>query len=84
MVDFSNIDYNRVQYVTNRKLKNKEKEETGSIMMFSYDRKTFYFKMKCPFCGSNQEGEEHFTRKPYYVLCKTCGKKSRIEKLNRK
>ncbi len=84
MADFSNIDYEKVKYVTNRKLKNKEKELTGEIKMFSYDGLNFYYKMKCPFCGTEQEGEKQFKRRPYYVECKNCGKKILIEKLNKK
>lgn len=52
------IDFDRVEYATNRKLPNDDNELTGHIKMFSYDNETFYYEMTCPYCEETTEGEK--------------------------
>lgn len=75
------IDYDRVEYVTNRKLKNDEGEKTGWIKAFSYDNVHFNYEMKCPYCGTEQEGEKEMENRPYYIKCQECGASNLVRKL---
>jgi len=75
------IDYDRIKYVTNRALENDKGEKTGHILMYSYDEINFEYKMKCPYCGAEQEGVTTFTRRPYRIECKSCGRKILIKRL---
>lgn len=77
----ADIDYDQVDYMTNRKLKNDEDEEKGWIKMFSYDNVNFTYEMKCPYCGTEQEGETEMENRPYYIKCQECGENNLIRKL---
>ncbi|MDY6774208.1 MAG: hypothetical protein SVS85_03320, partial [Candidatus Nanohaloarchaea archaeon] len=62
-----NVDYDRVEYVTNRRLPNDEDELTGHIKMYSYDEVKFHFTLECPYCGETSEGTTKLENRPYYV-----------------
>lgn len=76
-----NINFEKVEYVTNRKLPNDEGEKKGWIKMYSYDDVNFHYEMKCPYCGTEQEGKKKMENRPYYIKCKECGENNLIRKL---
>lgn len=75
------IDFDKVEYASNRKLPNDDDELTGHIKMFSYDNETFYYEMTCPYCGTTQEGQKDMPNRPYYIKCEDCETSSLIRKL---
>ncbi len=75
------IDYDKIEYATNRKLPDDDGEMTGWIKMFSYDNENFKYTMKCPYCGEEQEGEKEMPNRPYYIKCSECETSSLIRKL---
>lgn len=75
------INYDKVEYATNRKLPNDEGEMTGYIKMYSYDNETFHYTMTCPYCGEKHEGKKEMPNRPYYIKCKKCGENNLIKKL---
>ncbi len=75
------IDFDRVEYATNRKLPNDEDELTGHIQMFSYDGENFKYKLECPYCGAETEGEKNMPNRPYYIKCSECENSSLIQKM---
>ncbi|MDY6770886.1 MAG: hypothetical protein SV186_02915 [Candidatus Nanohaloarchaea archaeon] len=75
------IDFDRVEYATNRKLPNDDGEMTGHIKMYSYDGENFHYEMKCPYCGAETEGKKHMPNRPYYIKCSECETSSLVRKL---
>jgi len=75
------IDYDRLEYATNRKLPNDDGEQTGHIKMFSYDGEDFHYEMECPYCGATTEGKKHMPNRPYYIKCAECETSSLVRKL---
>ncbi|MFB6167197.1 MAG: hypothetical protein ABEJ62_02960 [Candidatus Nanohaloarchaea archaeon] len=80
-MDEENIDYDRIEYVTNRKLPNDEGELTGRIKMYSYDDVHFHYTLECPHCGEVTEGEKKMENRPYYIKCEECGENNLIRKM---
>lgn len=75
------IDYDRIKYATHRALENEKKEQKGELKMFSYDHIIFHYWMKCPFCGQEQESKTRFEKRPYRLVCVSCGKKILVAKM---
>lgn len=75
------IDFDRVEYATNRKLPNEAGELTGHIKMYSYDDVQFHYTLTCPHCGEEQEGEKEMPNRPYYIKCKHCEENNLIRKM---
>lgn len=75
------IDYDKIEYATNRELPNDDGELTGWIKMFSYDNVNFKYIMKCPYCGAETEGEKEMPNRPYYIKCSECETSSLVRKL---
>ncbi len=75
------IDYDRAEYVTNRKLEDDKGEETGRIKMFSYDNETFHFQMKCPYCGNEFERSEELGSRPWWIECPECERSSNVKRI---
>jgi len=75
------IDFDRVEYASNRKLPNDDDELTGQIKIFSYDGVNFHYQMTCPYCGTEQEGEKEMEHRPYYIKCRECETSSLVRKL---
>ena len=74
-----------VSYFTNRMLENEKGEKKGKLIMFRLKgEKEFNYHMICPYCLEEQEGKAVFTRRPYRIACKKCGKKILVEKLLKK
>ncbi len=75
------IDFDRVEYVTNRRLPNDDDELTGHIKMYSYDDVNFVYTLKCPHCGETTQGEKEMENRPYYIKCSECGENNLIRKM---
>ncbi len=75
------IDFDKVEYVTNRKLPNDDGELTGHIKMYSYDNVTFHYTLECPHCGETTEGEREMPNRPYYIKCSACGENNLVRKM---
>ncbi len=75
------VDYERLEYATNRKLANDDGELTGHIKMYSYDNENFKYQLKCAYCGAETEGEKEMPNRPYYIKCSECGENHLIRKL---
>lgn len=76
-----NIDFDRVEYASNRKLPNDDGELTGHIKIYSYDDVNFHYTLTCPYCGAEQKGEKEMPNRPYYIKCKECGENNLVRKL---
>ncbi|MCJ7429368.1 MAG: hypothetical protein MUP66_03170 [Candidatus Nanohaloarchaeota archaeon QJJ-5] len=75
------IDFDELEYATNRKLPNDDDELTGHIKMYSYDGVNFSYQMTCPYCGAETEGEKEMPNRPYYIKCSECETSSLVRKL---
>lgn len=75
------IDFDRVEYATNRKLEDDDGNENGHIKMFSYDNENFIYEMKCPYCGNVQEGEEELGSRPWWIECEDCGRSTNVYRI---
>lgn len=72
-------------YITSRKLPNEQGEKSGEVFMWRRKgEEEFNYKLKCPYCGDEQESSVVFKRRPYRVRCSNCGKSILIEKLSKK
>lgn len=80
-MDEDTIDFEEVEYVTNRRLPNDEDELTGHIKMYSYDELDFQYTLECPYCGEVTEGEKRMENRPYYIKCKACGENNLVRKM---
>lgn len=77
----ADIDFDKLEYASNRKLPNDDDELTGNIKMFSYDGENFKYEMTCPYCGETTEGEKEMPNRPYYIKCSECETSSLVRKL---
>lgn len=75
------IDYDKVEYVTNRRLPNDADELTGHIKMYSYDNINFTYTLKCPHCGEVTKGDKEMENRPYYIKCPECEENNLVRKL---
>lgn len=75
------IDFDRVEYATNRKVENDEGEETGHIQMFSYDNETFIYELTCPYCQHTFEGEDQLGSRPWWIECPECGRSTNVYRI---
>lgn len=75
------IDFDRVEYATNRKLPNDDDELTGHIKMYSYDNVNFTYTLQCPYCGETSKGRKEMENRPYYIKCDNCGENSLVRKM---
>lgn len=78
------IDYDRVEYATNREVENDEGEKTGYIKMFSYDNELFFYELKCPHCGHVSEDEEELDTRPWWLECPECGRSTNVYRIKDK
>lgn len=78
------IDYDRVEYATNREVENDEGEQTGYIKMFSYDNELFFYELKCPYCEHVSEGEEELDSRPWWIECPECGRSTNVYRIKDK
>jgi ribosomal protein S27E len=77
-------DTKELAYITSRKLKNENGEKTGAVFMWrKKGEEEFNYKLKCPYCETEQESSVVFNKRPYRVRCNNCGKSILIEKLSK-
>lgn len=80
--ELKDIKPGEFSYLTRRKLKNAEDEDTGEV--FIWKRKSeeeSRYLLKCPLCGEEQEGSALFVKRPYRVKCSKCEKSIALPKL---
>lgn len=78
-------DINELAYVTNRKLQNDDGENTGTVFMWrKKGEEVSNYRLKCPYCESEEESSVVFKKRPYRVRCSNCGKSIMIAKLSKK
>lgn len=78
------VDFDRVEYATNRVLENDEGEETGHIKMFSYDNEEFFFELTCPYCEYQFEGDQELGSRPWWIECPECGRSTNVYRIKDK
>jgi ribosomal protein S27E len=72
-------------YITTRKLLNEQGEKSGEVFMWRRKgEEEFNYKLKCPYCGEEQESSVVFKKRPYRVRCSNCVKGIMVEKLGKK
>ena len=73
-----NINFDEVEYSTNRKLENDEGEEKGHLKMYSYDNELFHFRMTCPYCGHEFEDKQELGSRPWWIECPECTRSTNV------
>ncbi|MBY6293887.1 hypothetical protein GLU60_00660 [Nanohaloarchaea archaeon H01] len=72
------VDFDRVEYATNRELENDDGEKTGHIKMFSYDNELFFYELTCPYCGHEFEDEGELGSRPWWIECPECTRSTNV------
>jgi len=68
-------DIKDLAYITSRKLKSANGEETGAVVIWrNKGEDEFHYTLKCPYCGAEEESNTAFKRMPNRVRCSNCGK----------
>jgi hypothetical protein len=75
------IDFERVEYSTNRRVENDEGEKTGRVKMFSYDNETFQYELKCPYCGNEWEDSQELGTRPWWIECPECTRSINVNRI---
>ncbi len=78
------LDYDRLDYATNREMENDEGEKIGFAKVASYDMETFMYVIKCPYCEHTFKGEEKLGSRPWWIECPECGRSSNIYRIKDK
>ncbi|MFB6200060.1 MAG: hypothetical protein ABEJ83_04220 [Candidatus Nanohaloarchaea archaeon] len=78
------IDFDKTEYVTNRKLENDEGEETGRLKMFSYDYEKFHYEITCPYCQHTWEDSQKLGKRPWWIECPECGRSTNVYRIKDK
>jgi transposase-like protein len=82
--DLKDIKPGQFAYLTKRKLVNKEKVETGEIIMWKEKgQEESQYVMKCPFCGDEHEGSVVLVKRPYRLRCAKCDRSITLPKLQK-
>jgi hypothetical protein len=69
-------------YLTRRKLKNAQDEETGEILLWKWkEKEASEYVLRCPFCQTEQQGEITLVRRPYRLRCSNCNRSITLPKL---
>jgi len=56
-------DFNELAYITSRKLKNEDGEETGTVLLWrKKGEEEFSYKLTCPYCATEQESSVVFKK----------------------
>ncbi|WP_456474574.1 hypothetical protein [Candidatus Pyrohabitans sp.] len=83
--DIRSIKPGEFAYLTKRKLKNREGEEKGEIILWKRrDHEESEFALRCPFCGEENSGAVVLKRRPYRVRCPSCNRSISLPKLANK
>ena len=75
------IDYDRTEYITNRKVENDEGEKTGRVQMYSYDYEEFHYAIRCPYCGNEWEGNQELGQRPWWIECPECERSINVNRI---
>ena len=75
------IDFERVEYSTNREIENDEGEKTGRVQMFSYDTELYYYDITCPYCGNQWEGQQELGQRPWWIECPECTRSINVNRI---
>ncbi len=78
------LEYDKIEYATNRELENDEGESTGFAKVASYDMETFMYVIKCPYCGNEFKDEEKLGNRPWWINCPSCDRSSNIYRIKDK
>lgn len=78
------IDFDRVEYATNREIENDEGEKTGYVKMFSYDTENFFYEIECPYCQNTFEGEQELGSRPWWIECPDCTRSINVYRIKDK
>ncbi len=78
------LDYDRLDYATNREMENDEGEKTGFAKVASYDMENFMYVIKCPYCGHTFKGEGELGSRPWWIECPECTRSSNIYRIKDK
>ena len=78
------IDFDRVEYATNREIENDEGEKTGYVKMFSYDTENFFYEIECPYCQNKFEGEQELGSRPWWIECPDCTRSINVYRIKDK
>ncbi len=82
--DLKDIKPGQFAYLTKRKLVNKEKEETGEILLWKEKgQEESQYVMKCPHCSVEQEGSVLLVKRPYRLRCSDCSRSITLPKLQK-
>lgn len=80
--DLKDIKKGDFSYLTRRKLKNSNDEETGEIILWKWKAKeASEFVLRCPFCQTEQQGEITLIKRPYRMRCSSCNRSITLPKL---
>ncbi|NOZ59502.1 MAG: hypothetical protein GXO66_08010 [Euryarchaeota archaeon] len=80
--DIRSIKPGEFAYLTKRKLKNREGEEKGEIILWKRrGSEESEFLLHCPFCGEENSGKVVLKRRPYRVRCPSCNRSITLPKL---
>ncbi len=82
--ELKDIKPGQFAYLTKRKLVNKEKEETGEIIVWKdKGEEESRYVMKCPYCGDEHEGSVLLVKRPYRLRCANCDRSITLPKLQK-
>lgn len=82
--ELKDIKPGQFAYLTKRKLVNKEKEETGEMILWKdKGKEESQYVMSCPFCEVEQEGSVLLVKRPYRLRCKSCDRSITLPKLQK-
>ncbi len=71
--DLKDVKPGAFAYLTKRKLVDDSGVEKGEIFLWKkIDREESQYTMKCPYCGTEQDGEVLLVKRPYRVKCASC------------
>jgi len=82
--DLKDIKPGSFAYLTKRKLKNKEGEESGEIILWKKkEEEESQYVMKCPFCGVERDGSVLLVKRPYRLRCSSCNRSIVLPKIKK-
>ena len=80
--DLKKIKPGEFKYFSRRLLKNKEGEETGSMIVWKRGGDADHsFIMQCPYCLEEGQGTVDLKKRPYRVRCPSCNRSIALKKL---
>ncbi len=69
-------------YITRRRLRDEQGEPKGEVFLWRRKgEEEFNYRLKCPYCGTEEESTVILKRRPYRLKCSNCERSILIEKL---